>query len=716
MGQPPKTSRLRWSRFRLLALSLALVAIPAILSSSAFLREAPIRVDEPSPRTVIAPDLIRTRDDEATTRARRDAADAVIPVRVDDPEARAAIVQEVREAFALVAAVRQPAVEGEPPTAEAQVAALGPHLPVSAEALQQLIAMPDALLRHVSAEAVAATQQLARQEITDASLPDVRGRQLTSELSLRALKEDVARDIVAPVVQQALRATVGIDEGATARARQRAADDVAVVVRTFPKGSAIVTAGESPDTAQVAALRSRGLEGAEPWWVVLRSLLVAGGLAAVVASVLRTRFPDVWRSGRRLLLLAGIVTLFVATTEALWLAVSDRAPQLLFLVPAGAVAMLTAVLFNPGVASLLAAPATVLVAYAMPGRPAVAAFTAAAYLGSVPLAVRLGAWGGFTRVAWQSSVVYGAAAGTAALAFGPADSAPLAIAAGLGSALLTALIVNGSLPFMESLFGIVTPSSLMRLSNRNHPLLRELEQKALGSYNHSIMVATLCERACRAIDADGLLASTAALYHDIGKVRRPYFFVENQFGVANPHDDLEPRVSALIIQEHVTDGVEMARTFRLPPEIVEGIATHHGTTVVSYFHNKAVQRYGGHQVTEEEFRYPGRKPASREMAVLMLADCCEGAARAAAIENRNLTQTDVEDIVNRLVDERLSDGQLDESALTMKDVRAVRASLIETLVGVYHPRIAYPDPKVPDDDGRPGAPDAPDAPGPRRES
>jgi putative nucleotidyltransferase with HDIG domain len=351
----------------------------------------------------------------------------------------------------------------------------------------------------------------------------------------------------------------------------------------------------------------------------------------------------------------------------------------------------------------------VLVAYAMPGETAVVAFTAGAFLASVPLGVRLGAWGGFTRVTWQSSLAYGLAGGVAALAVGEADAAALAAGAGVANGLVTALIVNGSLPFMESVFGMVTPTSLMRLSNRNHPLLRELEQKALGSYNHSIMVATLCERACRAIGADALLASTAALYHDIGKVRRPYFFVENQFGVGNPHDDLEPRVSAIIIQEHVTDGVEMARVHRLPPEIVEGIATHHGTTLVSYFHAKAQQRYGTEKVVEAEFRYKGRKPASREMAVLMLADCCEGATRSAAIDNRNLTHADLEEIVHRLVDERVADGQLDASALTFRDLALVRESLIETLVGVYHPRIAYPDPQVPDEPGVGPGVDAPGA-------
>ena len=694
--RPGQRVRPRMGRNRVLALLLSLFVVPAALSIAAFVQEAPVRVGRPSPRTVVAPEAIRVRDEDATQRARREAAARVQPILTDDADAKAAMVQQARDVFAVVQGVRDGG-SGRAPSQQEQVAALRPRLPSLDEAsLVQLVSLPDDALRHLAAEAEQAAQQLARQEITPQALAQSRHQLVENELALRNLPEDMARRLLAPILREILRPTVRVDEQATEQAREDAAEDVAPVVRTFPRGAVIVAAGQRVDAAQLAALRSRGLEGAEPWLVVARSLLVALGLTVVVSAVLRTRFPEVWRSGRRLLLLAAIVALFSATAEALWLFSPDRWPGVLFLVPSGAVAMLAAVLFSPGVASLLAAPVTILVAYAMPGHIDVAAYTTAVYLGSVPLAVRLGAWGGLTRVAWQSSLIYAAAAAVSALSFGEVADAPLAMVAGLAGGLLTALIVNGSLPFMESLFGMVTPTSLMRLSNRNHPLLRELEQKALGSYNHSIMVATLCERACRAIGADALLASTAALYHDIGKVRRPYFFVENQFGVANPHDDLEPRVSAIIIQEHVSDGVEMARSFKLPPEIVEGIATHHGTTLVGYFHAKALQRYGAERVSEEEFRYPGRKPASREMAVLMLADCCEGATRALAIDNRNLTRADLEEIVNRLVDERIADGQLDDCALTLRDLKLVRESLIETLLGVYHPRIAYPDPQVPD--------------------
>jgi putative nucleotidyltransferase with HDIG domain len=202
----------------------------------------------------------------------------------------------------------------------------------------------------------------------------------------------------------------------------------------------------------------------------------------------------------------------------------------------------------------------------------------------------------------------------------------------------------------------------------------------------------MTERAARAVDADSLLASVAALYHDIGKVQRPYFFVENQFGIDNPHENLEPEVSARIIKEHVTDGIQIARSYRMPAEIVEGIRTHHGTTLVGYFFRQAANAAPeGTTVDERPYRYDGKKPASTEMAILMLADCCEGATRAAALSDRNLTREAIAAIVTGLIDDRVEDGQLEEANITFRELRTVQESLIESLCYVYHPRITYPE-------------------------
>ncbi|MEX0836648.1 MAG: HDIG domain-containing metalloprotein, partial [Nitriliruptor sp.] len=287
------------------------------------------------------------------------------------------------------------------------------------------------------------------------------------------------------------------------------------------------------------------------------------------------------------------------------------------------------------------------------------------------------------------------AVGTVAV-FGPNDELLVALGAGALGGLITALVVQGALPFLENLFRLPTVTALLDLSDRNHPLLRELETKALGSYNHSVMVASLTERACREVGADPLLGTVAALYHDIGKVRQPHFFIENQQGIANPHDELEPEVSAVIIQNHVKDGVEMATEYRLPPEVVACIGSHHGTMLVGYFYDRAVKAAvanGGDpdDVDEGHFRYHGGKPRSKEAAILLLADCCEATTRAMAMSKGTLPREEIESTVERLLAERVDDGQFDESDLTFRELSQARSTIVESLVGIYHPRIAYPD-------------------------
>ncbi|MDP9406060.1 MAG: HDIG domain-containing protein [Actinomycetota bacterium] len=689
----PSRTRLSWLP-RLFALLLAVAGVPAALSISAFVTDQPIRPGQPSPRTVLAPDLIRVADPDATERARREAANSVTPLVVDDPAAKAAIVQSVRDAFAAVGDVRAAGGDGERASLAEQREALAQRLPtLEAAGLQLLVNLDDEELEQVAAEALSVAQQLARQRIAAERLDEVADEQLSNELAVRAFPPGVASLAIAPLIRDALRPTVVVDDAATQAARDAAAGEIAEVTRTFPAFSVIVSAGEVVDESQYAALRQRGLAGTVPWREVLRAVVLALVVTAVVCSYVRAYRVRVWRSTRRLVLLALVFVGYGLVVEGMTLLAPSGASGWGYLVPVGAVAMLATILFDPPIGVLAAVPATAVVAFAYPGESGVVVFAAVASLVSVPFVSRLSARGDLRRAAWQSTLAYVALAGTFAAVFDGADAVRLAVLAGVLNGVVTAMLVNTSLPFLETTFGIVTATGLLDLADRNHPLLRELEQKALGSYNHSIMVSTLAERAARAIGADGLLASVAALYHDIGKVRRPWFFVENQFGIANPHDDLTPEVSAVIIQEHVTDGIRMARTFRLPPEVVEGIATHHGTTLVSYFHRKALQSARrGQLVDEAHFRYKGRKPSSREMAILMLADCCEGASRAAAQHNRNLSAQELEDIVRRLVAERVDDGQLDESALTFRELATVTESFVETLVGVYHPRIAYPDP------------------------
>ncbi len=256
-----------------------------------------------------------------------------------------------------------------------------------------------------------------------------------------------------------------------------------------------------------------------------------------------------------------------------------------------------------------------------------------------------------------------------------------AIVSGVGSAVLTI----GLLPFLEASFGILSTIRLIELSNPNHPLLRKILMEAPGTYHHSVMVANLAESACEAIGANGLLARVGSYYHDIGKTRRPNFFIENQMNRDNPHDRLPPDKSASIIIAHVTDGAQILKRHHLPKEIIDIAEQHHGTTLLKFFYYKAMQE--DPEIEEKAFRYPGPKAQSKESAVVGIADSVEAAVRSLS----QPTPETIEDLVKKIVTDRLQDGQLNECDLTLKELEIIIHALCETLSGIFHSRIEYPE-------------------------
>ena len=266
------------------------------------------------------------------------------------------------------------------------------------------------------------------------------------------------------------------------------------------------------------------------------------------------------------------------------------------------------------------------------------------------------------------------------------NGALLAVACGVAGGLLTTIFTAGGLPINESMFGILTDVKLLELSNADLPVLGQLALRAPGTNQHSHAVGQLAEDACRAIGANPLLARIGALYHDIGKLGAPDMFIENQTGV-NPHDRIRPTNSARIITSHVTYGLKLAEEINLPKQIADFIPQHHGTRTLHFFLRKAqAQAAEGEVVDEAEFRYPGPKPQFRETAIMMLADSCEAAARSLARPDPE----NIRAIVSKIFDSILSDGQLDECDLTLREVTAIRESIVTSLTAIYHARIDYP--------------------------
>ncbi|KRF28127.1 HD family phosphohydrolase [Paenibacillus sp. Soil787] len=265
--------------------------------------------------------------------------------------------------------------------------------------------------------------------------------------------------------------------------------------------------------------------------------------------------------------------------------------------------------------------------------------------------------------------------------------------------LLTVVFVIGLLPFFEVAFGILSPLKLVELSNPNHPLLRKLLTETPGTYHHSVMVGNLSEAAAESIGADGLLCRVGSYYHDIGKTKRPSYFIENQTNIENPHDRIDPNLSKSIIIAHARDGVEMLKDFKMPKPLRDIAEQHHGTTLLHYFYHKAVKQAEDEgsekEIREEDFRYPGPKAQSKEAAIVGIADSVEAAVRSL----RNPTLEQIDSMVHKIIKSRLDDGQFNECDLTLKELDKIAKTLNETLLGIFHSRIEYPSELAPKKSG-----------------
>lgn len=258
---------------------------------------------------------------------------------------------------------------------------------------------------------------------------------------------------------------------------------------------------------------------------------------------------------------------------------------------------------------------------------------------------------------------------------------------GIFSGIAAAVITTGFLPYLEHAFNITTPIKLLDFAKPNHPLLQRLLLDAPGTYHHSVMVGNLAETAADAVEADPVLVRVGAYYHDIGKIKRPYFFVENQVDGENPHDKIAPSLSTLIVTSHIKDGVDLCRDYKVPQVIIDIVEQHHGTTLVSYFYKRATETEHGDCIIEADFRYEGPRPQTKEAALIMLADACEASVRSLSKPNSSR----IEGMVRKIIREKLHDGQLDECNLTLKDLTIIGDVFIRILSSMFHSRIEYPD-------------------------
>jgi putative nucleotidyltransferase with HDIG domain len=500
------------------------------------------------------------------------------------------------------------------------------------------------------------------------------------------------QEILRLVLIQHIEYTYGLNVGATELDRDAAARSVATTKEDVLQGQVLARAGD-PITAvrlerlnaHEGELRGRGLleeEGIE--W---RPLLGAGFLNVLLLLVfgLLVFFfrPEIYANFRWVATLAVLAFAYFAIAKLI--AVNQFPAELL---PIAFVALTAAVLWDGRMALVMVMVLAVLTAAQDEFQSFRVLATTLVGGSAAALCVRAVR----TRAqTWIFVAIVGAAYAGVLIAFWLlGDEQPeglmVALAAAGGNAILSSVLAMGFIPVFEMFTGITTDQTLLEWADPNRPLLQRLSMEAPGTYAHSINVANLAESACNAIGANGLLCRVGVYYHDVGKMVRPYYFVENQPERGNPHDRLKPDTSAAIVKEHVVEGVRLAREANVPEVIVSFIPEHHGTQQIGFFWEKAAREYGEDALDPEDYRYPGPKPQSRETAIAMLADSVESAARAL----QDPTPDRIRDLIHSIVTTKMRDGQLDESPITLREVAQVEETFAKVLASVYHQRIDYP--------------------------
>ncbi|MEX1254206.1 MAG: HDIG domain-containing metalloprotein [Dehalococcoidia bacterium] len=697
-----------------------------------FPRQLRVNEGDVASRTIRSPQGATFESEVLTDQAREAAAQAVPEVLVFDPNVRTEQAEKLATATEAIAQVRDnPALDAT--VKRAQLLAIENLSGLSRGSIDTVLTLPPDRWQRVAGEA----EQLLGRSIGQSIAPDgVQAAQdgLLEQVGL-ALAADEA-NLVADLVRPLVVATLVVDDQATQGARGTARQNVQPVQQTIAENQVLVQEGQPIDPTAIEALEEVGLLTSRVEWDKLGAVAVVSVLAALILTLYLHLFPAPGiTSPRNLVFLALIVALPVLLAKVYVSLVlpEDGRRFLIYVLPFAAAPMLVATLLEARLAITIALVQMMLLCFSVIYLPdtAISSSLQPLEVGRLALAYGLGAVAGVfavQRADRLNQYVMGGVivaivmlAGLFAFWLIDPDRRPLdipwmttaAAISGLGSGVLTA----GGFAAVAAFLGITTRVQLLELSQLNAPLLRRLQDEAPGTFHHSIIVGNLAERAADLIGADALLVRVGCYYHDIGKALQPGFYIENQLGGANPHDEMEPRDSARVIRQHVRGGLELARRHGLPVSVQAFIPEHHGTRLIAYFYRVASQREGN--VDQSAFRYPGPRPQTRETAIVMLADSTEAMVRASA--DRSPERIDV--LVEEVIAERLAEGELDECDLTLRDIRTIAESFKQTLRGVYHPRIAYPEATEQERraligrfrPGRRAAQPLPQAPGPSQE-
>jgi putative nucleotidyltransferase with HDIG domain len=659
-------------------LSSLILVLPIPLSSGS----EQLRAGDVAQRDVLAPQRI-TYVSQIQTEIARDRAEAEVAEVIDPPDTNVARQQvaRARQIFDYFDSIRADTYASL--DEKRKLIAAVDDLTLTDRIVDILLTADSETWSVIKSETMSVLDQAMRDEIRPHQLPAAR-RRLPTLLGLDVTDEAAAATLA--IVEDLIQPNTFVNEERTAEERRLAGESVQPVVVTYEQNQRILRAGDLVGPADVEALEALGLQqpAFEPTDLIGDAAYIA--LIGLVIGLYILRFrPRILDQARYLWLLFLLLLLFVGMVRLM----VPGHTILPYLFPMAALAIMLAVLIEVQLSILATILTGLIIGYIAGGS---LEFTVYAMMGGLVGIFSLGRVERVNRLLWSG--VYVSLMNVAIVLIfripnNDLDSMGLLqlIAAGIANGAFSASLTLIGFFLAGNLLGITTSLQLQELARPTQPLLRQLLLRAPGTYHHSLMVSNLAEQAAERIGANALLTRVGAYYHDVGKMVRPYFFVENQMDGINVQNRLDPRTSAQIISSHVKDGLDLAKKYRLPRDVRAFIPEHQGQGLIKYFYHQALEQADDpDQVDVADFRYPGPKPQSKETAIVMLADSCEAAVRAA----RPTSNEEIDKIVRRIINDKLTDGELDECDLTTRDLDQIRNAFVEMLHGVFHPRIKYP--------------------------
>jgi len=680
------------------AFAVALAALLVVAMFPYFPGQFDVHAGDTASRTLRSPRKVSFESNVLTEQRRDEAANAVPPSLVFDGSVRSRQLSRYDETAAEIDAVRRQALD------DARKRERLAALELSARSVDTALTLPEEGWIAAAAEGRRVLEQILGVSLDDSGIAAAKdgvdaqiGEQFDADEAL------LAAEMARPLVDSTLR----VDEERTEQNRQAARATVAPERINLERDDVIVDAGSDVDAVAVEKLRAAGVLSRQvEWRNVAAVAILAVAASAALAGYLYLVQPGSVSSERHLIALA-LITAAPALVAKFYLPLilpDEERYFLAFILPLAAAPILVAALLETDVAAVISLVSGALVAFISVFLPDASLVTTVGAIdtmrlllvyGTAPLAGILLVHGA-ERLNRYLTAGIGVGIASYALLLAvwfidadrqTADLGWMALSAGVGG-IGSGLLAAGAFVTVGVLFGVTTRVQLMELSQLNAPLLRRLQDEAPGTFHHSIIVGNLAERAADLIGADALLTRVGCYYHDIGKVLQPGMYVENQESGASPHEAMTPEESATVIQQHVSRGLELARRSRLPARVRAFIPEHHGTRLVAYFYREAAREDPG--IDPEKFQYPGPRPQSRETAIVMLADSTEALIRSSA--DRSAERID--QLVEEVIADRVAEGQLDASELTLGDLRTVAASFKTTMRAVYHPRVQYPEPSA----------------------